>query len=53
MSKKHFESLARHIRTIADENSRTEAAMVVAAACREANSKFNMSKFLDACGVTK
>ena len=51
MTKKHFESLAKHIRMILDPNVRLNAAVAVAAACMEANPRFDCSKFYRACGV--
>lgn len=53
MSKKHFESLAKHIRNILDPQSRLDAAVAVAAACQEANPKFDYDRFYKACGVTQ
>ena len=51
MSRKHFETLAKHISQIADMNQRIAAATAVAAACNESNARFNISKFYEACGV--
>lgn len=51
MSKKHFELLAKYIGTMMDTNARLQAAVAVASACREANSKFDTDRFFAACGV--
>ena len=51
MSKKHFEALAKHIRQILDPHVRLNAAVAVAAACQEANPKFDYDRFYAACGV--
>ena len=51
MSGKDFELLARHISEIADRNTRVEAATAVAAACMKLNSRFNITKFYEACNV--
>jgi len=51
MSKKHFETLAKHIRMILDPHVRLNAAVAVAAACQEANPKFDYERFYAACGV--
>lgn len=52
MSKKQFEALAKHIRTILDPHVRLNAAVAVAAACQETNPKFNYDRFYAACGVS-
>lgn len=51
MSRKHFESLAKYIRGIMDSHARLQAAVAVASACKEANSRFDTEKFFVACGV--
>jgi hypothetical protein len=51
MSRKHFESLAKYVRAIMDPQARLQAATAVASACAEANPRFNIQKFFDACGV--
>ena len=51
MSRKDFEILARHISEISDRNARVEAATAVAAACMKINSRFNITKFYEACDV--
>ena len=51
MTKKHFEALAKHIRMILDPVARLNAAVAVAAACQEANPKFDFDLFYRACGV--
>lgn len=51
MSKKHFETLAKHIRMILDPHVRLNAATAVASACKEANPKFDPQRFFKACGV--
>jgi hypothetical protein len=51
MSKKHFELLAKYIDSILDPHARLQAAIAVASACREANSRFDQDRFFYACGV--
>ena len=51
MSKKHFELLARYIHSIMDPHARLQAAVAVASACAEANSRFDTDRFYSACGV--
>jgi len=51
MSRKHFEALAKYIAQISDPNARQQAATAVALACTESNTRFDISKFFDACGV--
>ena len=51
MSRKDFEIIAKHISEIADTNTRVEAATAVAAACMKINSRFNITKFYEACNV--
>jgi hypothetical protein len=51
MTKKHFETIAKHIRTIMDPHARLNAAVAVAAACYEVNPKFDYNRFYAACGV--
>ena len=51
MTRKHFEALAKHICMIADPSTRLIAAIAVAAACQEANPKFNYLRFYEACNV--
>lgn len=51
MSKKHFELLARYIDSIMDPHARLQAAVAVASACKEANSRFDTDRFFYACGV--
>jgi hypothetical protein len=52
MSKKHFELLAKYISSMIDPHCRLNAAVAVASACREANSRFDERRFFAACGVT-
>ena len=52
MSKKHFELLAKYIESIMDPHCRLQAAVAVASACREANSRFDQQKFFVACGIS-
>ena len=52
MTKKHFEALARQIRNILDPHVRLNAAVAVAAACKETNRRFDFDRFYEACGVT-
>jgi uncharacterized protein (DUF1015 family) len=51
MSKKHFELLAKYIQSIMDPHCRLQAAVAVASACREANTRFDTTRFFYACGV--
>lgn len=51
MSKKHFELLAKYISSMMDPNARFQAAVAVASACAEANSRFDTDRFYYACGV--
>jgi hypothetical protein len=51
MSKKHFELLAKYIDSILDPHARLQAAIAVASACKEANSRFDCDRFFYACGV--
>ena len=51
MSRKNFEALAKYIRGIMDSHARLQAAVAVASACAEANSRFDTDKFFKACGV--
>jgi hypothetical protein len=51
MSKKHFELLAQYISSILDPHARLQAAVAVASACREVNSRFDTDRFFYACGV--
>jgi hypothetical protein len=51
MSKKHFELLAKYIESILDPHARLQAAVAVASACREANSRFDCDRFFAACRV--
>ena len=51
MSKKHFELLAKYIESIMDDHARLQAAVAVASACAEANSRFDCDRFFYACGV--
>ena len=52
MSKKHFELLAKYIESIMDPQCRLQAAVAVASACREANSRFDEQRFFVACGIS-
>ena len=52
MSKKHFELLAKYIVSIMDPHCRLQAAVAVASACREANSRFDQQRFFVACGIS-
>lgn len=51
MSKKHFELLAKYIGSMIDPHARLQAAVAVASACKEANSRFDADRFFQACGV--
>jgi len=51
MSKKHFELLAKYILSIMDPHCRLQAAVAVASACKEANSRFDEQRFFAACGI--
>ena len=51
MSKKHFELLTKHIDCILDPHARLQAAIAVASACKEANSRFDCDRFFAACNI--
>ncbi len=51
MSKKHFELLAKYIESIMDPHCRLQAAVAVASACKEANSRFDCDRFFAACNI--
>jgi len=51
MSQKHFELLARYISSILDSHARLQAAVAVASACKEANSRFDTNRFFAACNI--
>jgi hypothetical protein len=51
MSRKHFEALAAEIKDIDNMEARLEAAIAVARAAQQFNTKFNKQRFLMACGV--
>lgn len=51
MSKKHFELLAKYIESIMDPHCRLQAAVAVASACKEANSRFDEQRFFAACRI--
>jgi len=51
MTRKHFEALAYEIKWIEDKAARLTAAIAVCKAARQFNSRFDQSKFLDACEV--
>jgi len=51
MSKKHFELLAYYIESIIDPHCRLQAAVAVASACKDANSRFDEQRFFAACGI--
>jgi hypothetical protein len=51
MSKKHFELLAKYISSMIDPHCRLNAAVAVASACKEANSRFDEQRFFAACGI--
>jgi hypothetical protein len=53
MTRRHFETLAKHIRQILDAHVRLNAAIAVAAACQEVNPNFDYERFYVACGVQK
>ena len=51
MSRKHFIALASAIAAIENKKARRAAAEKIAAACRQFNPRFNLDRFLRACGV--
>ena len=53
MTKKHFQALADSIRSILDPHVRLNAAVAVASACKQMNSRFDADRFYAACGVSK
>lgn len=51
MTKKHFQTLAEHIRMIMDPAMRLNAAVAVASACQAMNPNFKPDRFYRACGI--
>jgi hypothetical protein len=51
MSKKHFQLFAEAIALIDDYEERKRTAIKIAEVCAKANTRFNYSLFLNACGV--
>ena len=51
MTRQHFEALAQEIRAIEDREARVEAAVAVARVAVRFNSRFDQSKFFQACDV--
>jgi hypothetical protein len=51
MTKRHFESLARHIRDIMDPAHRLSAAVAVANAAVAMSPRFDADRFFIACAV--
>lgn len=52
MTRKDFELIARVVRTISNEDARLEAAQQFAVALAATNSRFNIARFIEACGIT-
>ena len=51
MTRKHFEAFARVIAAIEDASKRREQAEFVAQLCAASNTRFNRSRFFEACNV--
>lgn len=51
MTRKDFEAIAQAIAKIEDLDTRVMIAEAMARTCAQANPRFNMSKFYEACGV--
>ena len=53
MSRRDFETIAANISHITDATARRLAAIAVAAACTQLNSRFDAELFFRACGVSE
>jgi hypothetical protein len=52
MTRKHFELIASIVKNIENIDTRTQVAMDFAHALRGENPRFNVCRFVDACGGT-
>ena len=53
MSRRDFETIAANISHITDATARRLAAIAVAGACAQINSRFDTERFFRACGVSE
>jgi hypothetical protein len=51
MSRNHFVAMAQSFSLIADVSARREAALAFAEVASSMNSRFNYSRFMEACGL--
>lgn len=51
MSKKHFVALAKSLRELPNDGTRKLAALRTAEVCKASNPRFDLDRFLAACGV--
>ena len=52
MTRKHFELIAKIVKNIENVETRTQVAMDFAHALRGENPRFNVCRFVEACGGT-
>jgi hypothetical protein len=52
LTRKHFEMIAAIVKGIEDIDTRTQVAMDFAHALRNENPRFNICRFVEACGGT-
>lgn len=52
MTRKHFELIAKIVKNIEDIDTRTQVAMDFASALRGENPRFDICRFVKACGGT-
>jgi hypothetical protein len=52
MTRKHFELIAKIVKNIENVDTRTQVAMDFAHALRGENPRFNVCRFVEACGGT-
>ena len=52
MTRKHFELIAKIVKNIENVDTRTQVAMDFAHALRAENPRFNVCRFVEACGGT-
>ena len=50
MTRKHFQMIANIVKNIEDREARQSVAMDFAHALRDENPRFNVSRFVEACG---
>jgi hypothetical protein len=51
MSRKHFRLITKIVAGIQDTRTREQVARALAVVCASANPRFDVSRFLSACGV--